>query len=190
MIIIIAKREFRNLINSPLAWAILAMMQLVQGLIFYRLLQTYQLNPIQAEDAHTVTLGVTYHVVALFLGSICYAAMLTIPILTMSQISGEWRQKTWPLLAAAPVSYIQIIIGKFLGLQFFLWLLTGVLCLMPLSLLTGVTLDTGILLSASIGVLLTLGVYSAMGILMSTLTKKPGYCCVFDYGYSTGSLGN
>lgn len=173
MILTIAIREFKNLIISPLAWSILAVMQLVQGLIFYRLLQAYQLNPIQADDAHTITLGVTYHIASLFLGSICYAAMLTIPLLTMSQISGEKRRKTWPLLAAAPISYTQIIIGKYLGLQFFLWLLLGVLCLMPLSLLTGVTLDIGILASAVIGVLLTLAVYSALGMLMSTLTKSP-----------------
>lgn len=173
MILTIAKREFRNLIISPLAWSILAVMQLIQGLIFYRLLQAYQLNPIQADNAHTITLGVTYHIASLFMGSICYSAMLAIPLLTMSLISGEWRQKTWPLLASAPISYTQIIIGKYLGLQFFLWLLLCILCLMPLSLLTGVTLDTGILASAITGVLLTLAVYSALGLLMSTLTKSP-----------------
>lgn len=173
MIVTIASREFKNLFISPLAWIILAVMQLVQGLIFYRLLQAYQLNPPQAEDAHTIISGVTYHIASLFMGSIGYSAMLAIPLLTMSLISGERQRNTWPLLASAPVSYFQIVLGKYLGLQFFLWVLTGMLCLMPLFLLADIEMDPGILASAFTGILLTLAAYSALGLLMSTLTKSP-----------------
>lgn len=172
MILTIARREFKNLFLSPLAWCILAAMHLVQGLIFYRLLQTYQLNPPQIDSTHDIASGVTYHIASLFLGSISYSAMLTIPVLTMSLICGEHRRNSWPLLASAPISYYQIILGKYLGLQFFLWLLLCSLVIMPLSLFTSVPMDTGILATSFIGVLLTLAAYSALGILMSALTKS------------------
>ena len=173
MILTIATREFKNLFLSPLAWGILAAMHFVQGLIFYRLLQTYQLNPPQIDNTHAIASGVTYHIASLFLGSISYSAMLAIPMLTMSLISGERRRNSWPLLASAPVGYHQIILGKYLGLQFFLWLLLCSLFILPLSLLPSVPMDVGILATSFIGVLLTLAAYSALGILMSALTNSP-----------------
>lgn len=169
MIHTIAWRELRNLFISPLAWGVLAMVQLVQGLIFYRLLQVYQGQP---ETDSTIT-GASYHIGALSLGSASYVALLIVPLLTMFSISGERRQNSLPLLMSAPVTATDIILGKYLGVLCFLILMVLMLLLMPLSLSTGTRLDYGLLAAASLGVLLSLASYAALGLFMSCISATP-----------------
>src|SRR5690606_34639036 len=60
--------------------------------------------------------------------------------------------------------------------------LTGMIALMPLSLLLGGTLDTGIVLSGLLGVFLMLGAFAAVGLFMSTLTAQPAIAAVAGFG--------
>lgn len=169
MIRTIAWRELRNLFISPLAWGILAMVQLVQGLIFYRLLQVYQEHP-QTDSSIT---GVSYHVGALSIGSASYVALLIVPLLTMFLISGERRQKSLPLLMSAPLGTHTILLGKYLAVLGFLLLMVLLLLLMPLSLAPGTRLDYGLLAAAALGVLLALASYAAVGLFMSCISATP-----------------
>lgn len=174
MIATIAWRELRSLLLSPLGWTALALVQLVQGLIFYRLVQTYQAAPV-VEGANA---GITYNVAALLLGSTGYVALLLVPLLTMHLISGERRRRTLPLLMTAPVSAHQIILGKYVGIAAYLVLMLALVALMPVFLLTGTSLDLGLLLSAWFGTLLLLWTYAALGLLMSALAPRPAAAAV------------
>jgi ABC-2 type transport system permease protein len=169
MIFTIAWRELRNLFISPLAWSILALVQLVQGLIFYRLLQSYQHQP----STDTTLGGATYHVAALSLGSASYAALLIVPLLTMFLVSGERRQKSLPLLMSAPLSATEIVLGKYLGVLCFIGIMAVLLLLMPLSLAGNTTLDYGLLAASILGLLMLLASYAALGLLMSCLATTP-----------------
>lgn len=165
----IAWRELRNLFITPLGWIILALTQMTQGIIFYQLLQSYQQFPATTGDQA----GISYHVASLSLASSAYIALLIVPILTMFQIAGERRQGSFRLLYSAPISTLDIVLGKFFGVCLFLCVVMLVVSLMPLSLLVSNPLDVGLLMSAFVGIMLLLASYCALGIFVSSLTANP-----------------
>lgn len=169
MIGVIAWRELRNWFITPTGWLALGLVQLIQGLIFYRLTQVYQAAPV----THGAKAGLTYNVGALSLGSAAYLAMLLVPLLTMHLISGERRRGTLPLLLSAPISGLQVVLGKYLGVLAFLTILMAQLAVMPLFLASGTRLDFGLLASAWCGTLLLLAAYSALGLYLSCLSARP-----------------
>jgi ABC-2 type transport system permease protein len=169
----IAKREVRNLFNSPLAWIVLAVMQMVQGLVFYRLVQAHLLTSPQDIPADTLALGITYNIASLSMGSASYIAMLAIPVLTMFLVSGERQNNTLPLLMSAPVTNLQIILGKYFGILLFLLAALVLLSCMPLILLTGGSLDLAMYAASVTGIAFLMASFAALGLLMSSLTSSP-----------------
>lgn len=182
MILVIAWRELRNLFLSPLAWAILGVVQFILAYTFLVLLDQYL--GIQAR----LTLisnapGVTALIVApLFTNLATFVFMLVVPLLSMRLISEERRNRTLPLLFSAPVSMTEIIIGKYLGLLGFLLLMVALITLMPLSLLFGGTLDYGQLAATVLGFVLLIASFAAIGLYMSSLTAHPAVAAVSTIG--------
>ncbi|PCI06715.1 MAG: ABC transporter permease, partial [Gammaproteobacteria bacterium] len=97
-------------------------------------------------------------------------------------ISEEKRNKTISLLYSAPVSISEIIIGKYLGLLFFLVMLLLMIMLMPLSLLMGTELDMAKVFSGALGLFLTLAAFSSAGLYLSSLTDNPMIAAVSTFG--------
>jgi ABC-2 type transport system permease protein len=178
----IAKREALNLFISPLAWTVLAVMLMVQGLIFYRLTQAHQLLDPQSTPADPAALGITYNIASLSMGSASYIAMLAIPILTMFLISGERQSNTFPLLMSAPVTSLQIILGKYFGILLFIMAALILLSCMPLILLTGGSLDLGMYAASVTGIGLLMASYAALGLLMSCITSSPALAAFSTMG--------
>ena len=169
MIRVIAWRELRNLWLSPLGWGVAAVTQLIQGLVFYRLVQAYQAAPV----TEGVKAGASYNIAGLFLGTTGYLGLLLVPLLTMGLISGERRQRSLTLLTSAPVSPTDIVLGKYLGVLGYLALLLALLAVMPLALCTATTLDLGLLAAAWFGVFLLLAAYTALGLFCSAWAARP-----------------
>lgn len=169
MIGIVAWRELRNLFVTPLGWTVLVLVQAIQGLLFYRLTQAYLNAPVITG----AKAGITYNIAALSLGTSGYIALLVVPLLTMNLISGERQRATLPLLLSSPVSGLQVVLGKYLGVLGFLAVLLAMLTAMPLFLLIGTPLDMGLLASALLGTFLLLAAYAALGLYMSALAPRP-----------------
>jgi ABC-2 type transport system permease protein len=181
MIITIALRELKNLFLSPLAWAIMAVLQLILAYLFLSQLDTFmQLQPRLAgiEGAP----GVTDIVVAPLLQTIGFLLLLIAPAITMRVFSDEKRNRTLSLLLSAPVSMTEIVLGKFLGVTLFFMLLLAMLAAMPLSLYAGTTLDAGKLASGLLGLALLLSAFAAIGIFMSSLTEQPVVAAISTLG--------
>lgn len=181
MIKLIALRELKTLFLSPLAWAILAVTQIILCYQFLAQLETY----LQMQSKLSVlenSPGLTDLVIAPLLGGAAIILLLIIPLLTMRLISEEQRNQTLPLLFSAPISMTQIILGKYLGILGFLLLLLIMIALMPLSLLLGSAIDLGQLFSALLGLLLLLASFAAAGLYMSTLTRQPSIAAVSSFG--------
>ena len=69
----------------------------------------------------------------------------------MRLISEERRSGTLNLLLSSPVSMTEIVLGKYLGIVLFLFILVLQISLMPLSLLMGTELDMGKLAAGLLG---------------------------------------
>lgn len=172
MILSIAGKELRRLFTSPLAWVILAFLQLILAWIFLSRLQTFlDLQPQIA--MMPAAPGFTEIVVAPIFGTATIVLLMVMPLLSMRLIAEERRNQTLPFLISAPVSVAQIVLGKFLGLFAFLCLAAGMLALMALSLYAGGKLDLGLLAGNLLGLLLLCGSFAAVGLYLSSLTAHP-----------------
>jgi len=181
MIRTIAMRELRSLFLSPLAWAILAVVELILGFLFLGQLDLF--ISYQAEIAlRESPPGATEIIVIPLFSSATIVLLLVIPLLTMRLISDEKRQKTLSLLLSAPVSMTEIVLGKYLGIIAFLGIMLGLILLMPLSLYLLGPLDSGLFLSATIGLALMLASFAAAGLYLSSLTAQPTVAAVMTFG--------
>ena len=181
MIFTIAAKELRSLFISPLAWVIIAVVQVI--LAYFFLLYLDYFVQIQAELATMETPpGITNMVVAPLFATAATVLLLITPLLTMRLVSEERRNESLSLLLSAPVSMTEIILGKFFGILAFQILLLAIIALMPLSLTLGGTLDTGMILSGLLGLLLLVASFSAIGLFMSCLTRQPGVAAISSFG--------
>jgi gliding motility-associated transport system permease protein len=181
VIFTIALRELRTLFLSPIAWAVLAVVQVILALLFLgrvEELHVYRSQLLAMENAP----GVTELVVPQLFGTAAVILLFVIPLVTMRVIAEERRNRTLPLLLSAPVSMTEIVLGKYLGVLLFLLVVVVLLALMPLSLLLGGTIDYGLFGSALIGLALTLASFAAVGVFMSTLTQHPAVAAVAGLG--------
>jgi ABC-2 type transport system permease protein len=181
MIATIAARELRSLFLSPLAWSILAVVQIILAFMFLGQLDVYVSYQSQIAMMENPP-GATEIIVAPMFSSATIILLLVIPLLTMRSISEERRSRTLPLLLSAPLSMSEIVLGKYLGLLGFLGIMLGLVTLMPLSLLSLGTLDFGLLASNLIGIGLMLAAFAAAGLFMSTLTAQPTVAAISTFG--------
>ena len=181
MILTIAKREFRAMFLSPLAWVILAVIQIILAWSFFKSIDVF----FKIQDDLTTLKnapGVTDLVATPLFEVASIVLLMLMPLLTMRLISEEKRNKTFSLLLSAPVSITEIVLGKYLGLLAFILVTLFLIALMPLSLSMGTDLDFTKLFSGVFGLFLTLAAFSAAGLYMSTLTDNPIVAAASTFG--------
>jgi ABC-2 type transport system permease protein len=181
MIGTIAWRELRSLFLSPLAWTILAVVQVIIGFMFLariNIVQMYASQLAAMEDAP----GVTEIIVPELLGTAAIVLLLVVPLLTMRLLAEERRNKTLALLYSAPVSMTEIVLGKYLGVLGFLGIVVLLIATMPAMLVLGSALDVGLLISGLLGLTLVLASFAAVGLFMSALTQHPAVAAIATFG--------
>ncbi len=181
MIFTIAMRELKSLFLSPLAWALLAVMQLIMAYLFLSQLDTYMYWQPKLAGMEGAP-GVTDIISTPVLQTAGFLIMLIAPALTMRVFSDERRNGTFPLLLSAPLSMTEIVLGKFLGIYLFFLILLTMLLAMPLSLYAGATLDAGKLAATAVGLMLLLAAFTAIGVFMSSLTEQPVIAAISTFG--------
>ncbi len=181
MILHIALRELRSLFLSPLAWVILAILQLLLAwrfLSYIDLFFTLQPDLINIRNAP----GVTDLVVAPLFDFSKLLLLLICPLITMRLISEEKNSESIKLLLSSPVSMTEIILGKYLGALIFMCTAILLSSLMPLSLSLATELDYGKLLAGLLAQFLNACAFVALGLFMSTLTRQPVIAASSTFG--------
>jgi len=172
MIRAIAMKELRLLFASPLAWVVLAFLQLMFGWVFLSQLQGFLSMQPQLATMPSVP-GITEIIAKPVFATASIMLLMVVPLLSMRLIAEERRSQTLPFLMSAPVSISQIVAGKFLALVGFLLLAVSLILLMSFSLYLGGRLDLGLLLSNALGLLLMCASFAAVGLYLSSLTAQP-----------------
>ena len=196
----IARRDLRRLFAGPVAWLVLAVLQLILGLFFFLvfLWDFGEKQPLLV--AAKSSFGITAYVAGPLFKAAALLMLLAAPLLTMRAIAGERRNGTLPLLLSAPVSMTAIVLGKYLALLAFMGIASAMIMLMPLSLTLGGTIDVGLLASAALGLFLSLATFAAVGLYVSSLTRQPAAAGMgalglllglwfIDFGNATASGG-
>src|SRR5258708_10909482 len=172
MISTIISKELRTLFASPLAWVVLAFLQIILAWIFLTRVDYFLTIQGQVGSGPNPP-GLTEFVVVPMFGIASIVLMMSVPLLTMRLIAEERRNRTMTMLMSAPVSMTQIVLGKFLATAIFLAMVGGLITLMALSLLLGGKLDYGLLVANLLGLLLLTGSFAAVGLFVSCLTTHP-----------------
>lgn len=182
MIFTIAARELRSLFLSPLAWAIIGVVQFILAWLFAASLQDFIINQQPRLHLYAIPVGVTDFVVVPTYHAAAFIMMFTIPLITMRIISEEKRSHSLALLFSAPLSMTEIVLGKYLGVVAFLGVMTLIYTLMPLSILLAGHLDWGLFASAMLGSFLMVAACAAIGVFMSSLTAQPTIAAMSTFG--------
>jgi ABC-2 type transport system permease protein len=177
-IFVIARAEMRRIFLSPLAWAVLAVFQLIVGFVFINLLIDYARN---AELGDQFT-GVADYMGGGLYGFALIVLLLVMPLMTMRLFAEERKSGSFTLLLSSPASLTEIVLGKFLGLVGFMLALLVLLAAMPLSLLPGTDLDLGRIAAGLLGLFLIMLAFGAAGLFVSSLTREPTIAAVAGFG--------
>ena len=168
----IAKSELGTLFYSPIAWLILVIFVFQVFGSFVNLLE-YSVN------AKTLDQVQGYQSYMLFVigGFAPYTTIQTtlylyIPLLTMGLMSREYSSGSIKLLFSSPISSFQIILGKYLSMLIYGFIMMGsVLILVIVAYFSIKDFDLSLVLSGWLGLYLLMATYAAIGLFMSTLTS-------------------
>ena len=185
MIFTIAQKELKTLFASPLAWTLLALIQLILAWIFLGRLDAFlEMQPQLVKIANPP--GITEIIVAPVFGMAAVVLLMVTPLLSMRLIAEERRNHTMTFLISAPISMTDIVLGKFFGLMIFFVIAAVLVAAMSLSLLAGGALDFGLLLSNAAGLLLVTACFASLGLYISCLTAHPAIAAAGALGALLG----
>jgi ABC-2 type transport system permease protein len=159
------RREMLSLWVTPLAWLLLFVFLLLQGVSFYIVIDHF---------AHFTSLSIDQGVVQGYFSSlfIPLSLLLVCPALTMGLFAEERRSGTLETLLTAPVSAAEVVHAKYLAAlstYSLLWLPT----LLYMVIVRNVAEVDWAVVAASYGGLFAVGAaYLAIGLLMSALTRS------------------
>ena len=159
----LAKKEYKNYFNSPIAYIVAFVILLVLG-IFFALNITYlTLNAYRSFGA-TPDAGVVT-------GPFAFLLVLSLPALTMGLLADEKRMGTMELLMTAPLRDAELVIGKWLGAFLFMLTIIAITLIFPLIMFFMVYpgIDGGQLLASYLGIILVTASFLSIGVGISAL---------------------
>src|SRR5678815_242598 len=119
----LVEKEWRHYFGSPIAYVALFVWTMLFG-IFFHFAFTYFLRQSmmmaqQMEFGGGPKLSINEWMIRPVLHNMAVVALFVLPMLTMRLFAEERRQGTIELLATAPLTDLQIVMGKFLGAMAF-----------------------------------------------------------------------
>jgi ABC-2 type transport system permease protein len=172
MIISIARKEIKSMFASPMGWIILALLMFAFGTYYLNGVNNY-FEVMSGAIRPAERTGVTQFVGQTVYGLASFIMLFAVPLLSMRLISEERRSQTMPFLFSAPLTITEIVVGKFLGLVFFLTILIVYIATMLSTLNIWSDIDFGYIIANSVGLLLMASSFSALGLYFSSLTSQP-----------------
>ncbi len=167
----IAKTELKTLFFSPIAWLIIVIFAFQTGLVFTGIYDQMLRRQLIGWKLWMATLGTfggiqgTFTIVQQYL-------FLYIPLLTMGVMSREFSSGSIKLLYSSPLTSRQIVLGKYLALVIYAFVLIGVLSIYGIyAAFTIHSVDIPVILTGLLGLFLLTCAYAAVGLFMSSLTS-------------------
>lgn len=163
----IYKRELFSFFVTPLAWVLITVFLLVQGMHFFLLVDSFASAAANVSSDQTPLQAFFGNTVLLYL-----VLFLLVPPMTMRLFAEERSSGTIETLMTAPVSSVSVVLAKY-----FAALTTYVAMWLPTTLYLVILrrtgeIDLGVAASAYLGVTLVGASYLALGLLMSAITKS------------------
>ena len=178
-------KELKSYFTSPMAYVILGIFSFITGLYFFFLVNNYQQELIQYYrnlqmfgqlpqfQEQLEQFSVTNKILRPTFSWMGILLIVFVPLLSGKLIAEERKNRTMELLMTSPISFSEIVLGKYAAvLTFFIMMLLFSLVFPGLVFKFG-TPDIGPILSEYLGLLLLGASYLAWGLFASTLTTNP-----------------
>lgn len=159
--LLIFNKEFKDYFASPIAYIVIAIFLAIIGWLFFSAFFIFN----QADMRR-------------FFNLLPLLLALVVPIITMRLFSEELNVGSYELLLTLPVTFRDIIVGKFLAaLAFVVALLVPTLAYPVFISFIG-DLDWGVTIGGYIGAVLLGAGYAAIGLFASSLTRNQIIACI------------
>jgi ABC-2 type transport system permease protein len=176
-VLAIAEKEWRHYFGSPIAYVALFVWTMLFGIFFYFAFAFFleqSMRAMSQEMGGGMKLSLNDYLIGPVIRNMAVVALFIAPMLTMRLFAEEKRQGTIELLATAPITDAQVVLGKFLAA-------VGLYALMIASGLVNVALlwmyatnppEWKPILTGSLALLLLGSCFIALGLFISSLTKN------------------
>ncbi len=162
----LTQRELAASFLSPVAYIVAAVFLVATGYLF----MTHTL--VEGEEAAIRPL----------LDGMAWLLVFALPLLTMRVLADEYASGTIEALMTAPVTDVEVVVGKFLGvLVFYVALLAATVVHVAVLAAYG-ELDTGVVLYGYFGMILLGALYVAVGVFASSLTRHQLIAAIIGMG--------
>ncbi len=159
--VLIFSKEFKDYFISPIAYIVIAIFLIVTGSLFFT--SFFLFGQVELRG---------------FFDRLPFILALVAPIITMRLFSEELNVGSYEILLTLPVTFLDIILGKFLaGVAFVAAILLPTLSYAIFISFLG-TLDWGVVVGSYIGSLLLGAAYVAIGLFASSLTRNQIIACI------------
>ncbi len=154
---IIAEKEFKSFVISPIAYAIAFAILLILGFLFYA--------TILAASAQQYAPSVQ-----VIIGPLVTLLLFSTPAITMRTLAEEQKNGTLEILLTTPVRDWEVVVGKWLGGMLFLLVLFLITWFFPivLNMLVSPGIDQGLMASGYLGLVLLSSAFLAIGVMSSS----------------------
>ncbi|MEE8361656.1 MAG: Gldg family protein, partial [Gemmatimonadales bacterium] len=152
---IIARRELRSMFDHPTGYILLVVFVALNDFLFFRsafLFGVATLRPM--------------------LEFLPWLMLLFVPAVTMGALAEDIRAGTIEVVLAQPVTELELLVGKYLGLVSFIWLGLALTLPIPLGLSLGADMPVGVVVAQYAGAALLAAGFAAIGMWASSLGRN------------------
>jgi ABC-2 type transport system permease protein len=168
----IAGKELRGYFASPIAWIIMGLFAFIFGWFFMTYLTYFVQQSQQSQFGGPQALNVNMMLIRPLLSNASVLILFILPMVTMRTYAEEKRSGTIELLLTSPLTDLEIIIGKFLGVVGLYVALLGVTLLYVAILFVYGDPEWRPVATGYLGLLLLGGCFISMGLFISSTTKN------------------
>ena len=172
-VLAITEKELRSYFASPIAYIIIGLFSLLFGWFFYVYLTIFVRQSEQMmQFGGGSSANINQQMIRYVFLNVAVILLFLMPVITMRTYSEEKRSGTIELLLTAPVTDVQIILGKFFGaLGLYAGMLLVTMVYMAILFWFG-NPEWRPLAAGYLGLLLMGGCFISVGLLISSLTKN------------------
>ncbi len=169
----IARRDFRSYFTSPIAYFVIAGFTAIMGWMFYMSLVYFHTANLQYQQYNQGKgASITDQIIRPVFGNMNVVFLLLVPFITMRLFAEERKNQTIQLLMTAPVTMLEIVLGKFSSAFLLLAVMVGTTAFYPIVLAITGNPDPGPIIGSYIGTLLMASCTLVIGMVFSAMTEN------------------
>jgi ABC-2 type transport system permease protein len=182
-ILAIAQKELRSYFASPIAYVVIGLWALLYGYFFASLLGYFVRQSMQmSQFGGAQPVNINEQMIRLLFQNVTILILFLMPMITMRTYSEEKRSGTMELLLTAPLTDLQIILGKFFGaLGLYATMLAVTLIHVAILFIYGDP-EWKPIATTYLGLLLFGGCFISVGLLISSMTKNQIVAGTISFG--------